>query len=77
MKEIYEVDAPPPSRTAADIHPGNAIFWKYKTRVTVELVIRQFQDVKSNIATCKVLGKFLAEVYAISAIAALLLIDTG
>lgn len=62
MREIYEVDTPPPTRTAADIHPGHAAFWKHRTRVTVEHIIRQFQDVKSNMATCKVLGKFLAEV---------------
>ena len=65
MKEIYEVDSLPPARTPADIHPGHAAFWKYRTRVTVELVIRQFRDVKSNMATCKVLGKFLAEVHVI------------
>lgn len=73
MREIYEVDTPPLSHTAADVHPGHAAFWKYRTRVTVEHVIRQFQDVKSNMASCKVLGKFLAEVHVISTIAALLL----
>ena len=62
MREIYEVDMPPPARTAADIHPGHAAFWKHRTRVTVEHIIRQFQDDKSNMTTCKVLGKFLAEV---------------
>ena len=65
MREIYEVDAPPPTCTAADIHPGHAAFWKHRTRVTVEHIIRQFQDVKSNLATRKVLGKFLAEVECI------------
>lgn len=65
MREIYEVDAPPPPRTAADIHPGHAAFWKHRTRVTVEHIIRQFQDVKSNMATCKLLGNFLAQVQRI------------
>lgn len=65
MREIYEVDTPPPTRTAADIHPGHAAFWKHRTRVTVDHIIRHFQDVKSNMATCKVLGKFLAEVQCI------------
>ena len=65
MREIYEVDTPPPTRTAADIHPGHAAFWKHRTRVTVEHIIRQFQDEKSNMTTCKVLGKFLAEVQCI------------
>ncbi|XP_078382607.1 E3 ubiquitin-protein ligase rnf213-alpha-like isoform X3 [Oculina patagonica] len=68
MREIYEVDTLPPARTTADIHPGHAAFWKYRTRVTVEYVIRQFQDVKSNMAACKVLGKFLAEEHSLRAV---------
>ena len=62
MRAVYEVDAPSPPSTAADIHPGHAAFWKYRTRVTVDLVIRNFQDVKSNKSAYKILGKFLDEV---------------
>lgn len=62
MREIYEVDDPTPPRSAADIHPGHPTFWKYRTRLTVEHVIRQFQDVRSNKDSCKILGKFLKEV---------------
>ena len=62
MREIYEVDDLSLPRTAANIHPGHAAFWKYRTRLTVEHVIRQFEDIKSNMASCKVLGKFLVEV---------------
>ncbi|KAJ7339360.1 hypothetical protein OS493_005754 [Desmophyllum pertusum] len=65
MREIYEVDTPPHT---VDIHPGHAAFWKYRTRVTVEHVIRQFQDVKSNMTTCNVLGKFLAEEHRLRAV---------
>lgn len=66
MQQVYEVDAPPPPHTAADIHPGHAAFWRYRTRVTVEHVIRQFRDVKLEMATCKILRKFLEEVIRIS-----------
>ena len=62
MREIYEVEDLSLPRTAADIHPGYAAFWKYRTRLTVEQVIRQYEDIKSNMASCKVLGKFLVEV---------------
>lgn len=62
MREIYEVDDPTPPRSAADIHPGHPAFWKYRIRLTVEHIIRQFQDVRSNKDSCKILGKFLEEV---------------
>lgn len=62
MREIYEVDDLSPPRSAAEIHPGHAAFWKYRTRLTVEHVIRQFQDIKSKMAPCTVLEKFLKEV---------------
>ena len=67
MREVYEVDVPPLPRTTADIHPGHAAFWKYRTRVTVDLVIRNFQDVKSNKTAYKILGKFLDEVILVTA----------
>ena len=62
MREIYEVDDPTPPRLAADIHPGHPTFWKYRTRLTIEHVIRQFEDVRSNKDSCEILGKFLKEV---------------
>lgn len=62
MREIYEVDDPTPPRSATDIHPGHPAFWKYRIRLTVEHIIRQFQDVRSNKDSCKILGKFLEEV---------------
>ena len=67
MREVYEVDAPSPLRTAADIHPEHEAFWKYRTRVTVDLVTRNFQDVKSNKTAHKILGKFLNEVIWVTA----------
>ena len=75
MRQVYEVDAPPLPRTAADIHPGHAAFWRYRTRVTVEHVIRQFQDVKSDMATCKILRKFFEEVIRMSTSQDLLLVS--
>ncbi|PFX15559.1 E3 ubiquitin-protein ligase RNF213 [Stylophora pistillata] len=68
MREIYEVDELSPPRSAAEIHPGHATFWKYRTRLTVEHVIRQFQDIKSNMASCKVLKKFLVEEHRLRAV---------
>ena len=56
------MDGVPSPRNAADIHPGHAAFWRYRKRVTVEHVVRQFQDVKSSKTTCKILGKFLDQV---------------
>lgn len=62
MRQIYEVDYLSLPRTAADIHPGHATFWKYRTRFTVEHAIRQLEDIRSNMVSCKVQGKFLVEV---------------
>lgn len=68
MREVYEVDAPSPPRTLVDIHPGHATFWRYRTRITVELVIRNFQDVDSNKTSRKILGRFFDEVTWLTAI---------
>lgn len=62
MREVYEVDAPSPPRTLTEINPGHAAFWRYRTRVTVELVKRNFDDVEANKTTHKILGRFLNEV---------------
>ncbi|XP_022797655.1 E3 ubiquitin-protein ligase rnf213-alpha-like isoform X3 [Stylophora pistillata] len=68
MREIYEVDDPTPPRFPTDIHPGNPSFWKYRTRLTVEHFIRQFQDVRSNKDPCKILGKFLKQEHKLRAV---------
>lgn len=62
MREVYEVGAPSPPRTVTEINPGHAAFWRYRTRVTVELVKRNFDDVESNKTIHKILGRFLNEV---------------
>ena len=62
MREVYEVDAPSPPRTVTEINPGHEAFWRYRTRVTVELVKRNFDDVESNKTIHKILGRFLNEV---------------
>ncbi|CAH3163087.1 unnamed protein product, partial [Porites evermanni] len=68
IREVYEVDEPSLPRTVADIYPGHAVFWRYRTRVTVELVIRNFQDVESNKTTHKILGRFLDEEHKLRAL---------
>lgn len=62
MREVYEVDAPSSPRKLSDINPEHAVFWRYRTRVTAELVKRHFDDVESNKTTHKILGRFLNEV---------------